>query len=256
MSIEVRNLSRILVEVHEDKHYTDRRGGVRRELCTQLERLGVPVVQAQSLPFDILWTVDGEPVGFDLKTPVDLIASAVDGRVHKQIQAMEEKGCIVYGILQEGRDSEDGITVGYGSHAWDVERYDNLKLSLQAEGAKVVCSADPSRTAARIASLYRWTAKAERASWRHPIRPSYSLKRDYGDPAYRAAIEALMAIFPKCGEERANALLDALTIAEVFGTTEESIEVAAKRWITVDGVGKGLASAWKEVLLGDYRIGG
>lgn len=248
MQLTHRTLSKILVEVHEDKHVVDHDAKARRHLVAQLEKLGVPVERCEApLPVDLMWTVDGEPTMWDLKTPQDMIASAEDGRLHKQMQSMEERGCVLYGFGVEGDVSGDGVTVGYGTHAWAVERFDNLLLSLQAEGAKIVRVYDASRTASRLAALYRWTGKADRASWRKPKAPSYSLNRLYGDRDYRAAVEALMALFPGCGEERAVALLSRYTMQELLG------EGAEKRWKEVRGVGPLLTTKWARVLSGDYR---
>lgn len=244
-----RTLSKVLVEVHEDKHVVDRAAQIRRRLVAQLEQLGVPVTQCEvPMPVDLMWSIDGEPCMWDLKTSQDFIASAEDGRLHKQMQAMEEKGCALYGFVLEDEISLDGgVTVGYGSHAWAAERFDNLVLSLQCEGAKVVRSLSSQRTAARIAALYRWSGKAERASWRRPQAPSYSLSRLYGDKAYRAAVEALMALYPGCGEERAVRMLERYTLRELVG------EGAEERWKTVPGIGPKLTETWARVLGGDYR---
>ena len=246
MSIVVRELSRVLVEVHEDAKRTHK---VRRDLVEKLERTGVPVTRSeQPLPVDIIWTVDGQPCMFDIKTPADVIASVADGRLHSQLAAMEAKGCLLHGFIIEGKDSEDGVTVGYGSHAWPVERYDNLLLSVQCEGAKVVRSTSPARTARRIAELYRYSGKADRGSWRAPMKPHYTHNRMYGDEAFRRAVEGLMSLFPGCGEQRANDLLDRLTVREVLSDSGE-------RWITVPGVGPKLCAVWRGILEGDFRVG-
>lgn len=252
MPIAVRTLSKMLVEVHEDKHITDHDTKSRRDLVKQLDRIGIPVVQCEAaMPVDVMWSIDGEPCMWDLKTSQDFIASAEDGRLHKQMQAMEEKGCSLYGFVLEDEISRDGgITVGYGTHAWAAERFDNLVLSIQCEGAKVVRSLAPQRTATRLAALYRWSGKVERASWRRPMAPSYSLNRLYGNKAYRSAVEGLMALLPGCGEERAVALLQHFTLAEILDPVG-----GPTRWPTVRGIGKTLSEAWQRKLQGDFREG-
>ena len=251
-----RVVSKVLVEAHEDAKRADDEDGWRKRqaLVEQLTRLGVPVTATSAIKVDLMWTVDGVPCAFDVKTPTDVIASALDGRLHHQLQWMEEAHAEPHGLIVVGQDSADGVTVGYGAHAWEVERYDDLLLSLQCEGSKVVRCEAAGRLASRIARLYRWTAKTERASWRAPIKPSYSLNRLYGDKHYRAAVEGLMALLPGAGEERANLLLDRYTMAEVLGA--DGVDAAELRWRAVPGIGPKLCAAWRGVLQGDYRLEG
>jgi len=186
---------------------------------------------------------------WDIKTPVDVVASAMDGRLHSQLVAMESRDCLVYGFIIEGNDTLDGVTVGYGMHAWAHERYDDLLLSVQCEGAKIVRSATVERVASRIAALYRWTAKDDHVSWRAPVKPSYTLNRMYGDTQYRDTVVGLMGLLPGCGEARANDLLDKWTVAEILDH-----EHGPERWGSVRGIGPKLTAAWLQVLMGDYRL--
>ena len=251
MTITTRTLSKLLVEMHEDKHVVSKEAQRRRELVAALDLIGVPTTQSNGLAVDVMWTIDVTPSMWDLKTSKDFIASAEDGRLHRQLQAMEERGCVLYGFVLEDEISLDGgVTVGYGTHAWTAERFDNLLLSVQCQGAKVVRSLSPDRTPQRLASLYRWSGKADVASWRKPVAPTYSLTRLYGDKEYRGAVEALMAFFPGCGEERAVRLLAQFSLAEVLGSHPEE---AAERWKSVHGVGTKLTAAWEGRLKGDFR---
>lgn len=253
--LSVRTLSNILVETHEDQHHVDRAALQRRNLVDAMEKLGVPVTRSVApLPVDLMWSIDGEPSMWDLKTAHDFIASAEDGRLHKQLKAMEDRGCSLYGFIIEDEVSHDGVTVGYGTHAWTIERFDNLIVSLECEGAKVARSwGGNARTPARIAALYRWSAKVERASWRRPVRPSYSLNRLYGDDRLRNTVEFFMAMFPRVGEEKVMALLDKYTVAELLGSTEEGIASARGKWMAEKGIGRTLADTWESRLRGDFR---
>lgn len=236
--VEVHILSRMQIEAHEDS---------KAALVTRLERLGCPVERANALPVDVLWTVDGACAMFDLKKPQDLIASVEDGRLGRQVDAMLERKCFFWGFVIEGAASHDGITVGYGTHAWEVERYDNLLVSLQCEGATIVHSESAGRTASRLFGLYRWSGKSNRGSWRRVVRPAPAMGRMYGDKAYRQHVESLMS-WPSMGETRANALLDKYTYREV-------LTGGVELWSSVAGVGKGLAAKWEEFLGADYRTG-
>lgn len=254
MPVKVRTLSRILVEAHEDQHVVNPAQLQRRHLVEAMEKLGLPVTRCDTaLPVDLMWSVDGEPCMWDLKTPHDFIASAEDGRLHKQLKAMEDRGCTLYGFIIEGAPSTDGITVGYGTHAWAVERFDNLVLSIQCEGAKVVRSEGQERTPTRLASLYRWSGKVERASWRRPVKPSYSMNKLYGDDRLRNTVEFFMGMFPRIGEDKVMALLDKWTVADLLGATDEGIAAAREKWLAERGIGRTLADAWEARLRGDFR---
>ena len=247
-----RELSTMLVDTKEDLKVIDRHTKARRELIAQMVTLGVPTQPAKNLPMDVLWTVDGQPCMFDLKTPEDVIASVDDGRLHEQVTAAQRRNCILYGFLIEGEDSkDDGVTVGYGPHAWLYERYDNLLVSLQEEGAKIVRSKSPERTPQRLASLYRRSAKEQQGSW-HAPQPHQNLHNMYTDRAYRRWVEALMSMFPDMGETRANSLLDRWPPMEILGATDEGIEAAAVRWRSVRGIGTKLVQRWEATLKDDF----
>lgn len=236
MITRTRTLSKIYIEAHEDS---------KSDFCAQLDRLNAPYERSNSLRVDAMWFVDGKAVMLDLKTPTDLIASATDGRLHTQCLSMERGNCLLHGFLIEGNATRDGITVGYSTHAWDFNRYENLLASLQAEGNIILHSATRERTAARLLSFYRWTGAAEHSKWREPLKPSVLGKRWYGDDDYRAHVEALMAL-PGMGLERAESLLEEFPFATLLDPahTEELVRV--------DGIGKGLVTKWKAFLEADY----
>jgi ERCC4-type nuclease len=237
-------LSTILVEAHEDS---------KTNLVARLVALGHPARRVNGLPFDLSWSSDGKTFAFDNKTAEDLMASAEDGRLHEQVEAMKARAT-VWGFVLEGPLSEDGYVVGYGPHAWNVDRLDNLILSLQCEGAVIVHSTSQARTASRIGALYKWSAKRDHGSWHAPVRPQFTLQRDYGDKDYRRHVEAIMSLFERAGETIANELLDRYTFAEILGITPDGLQAAAERWVATPRVGKVLAKRWAEFLSQDYSL--
>ena len=246
------DLSSIFVAPGEDAKSST--PGRNKEIISKLAALGYEAKKAPGLPVDISWTVRGQRVMWDLKKPEDMVASAEDGRLHEQLEAMKAASCLAFGFLIEGPDSLDDVTVGYGTHAWPIERYDNLLLSLQCEGAKIVRSTTPARTPARIVSLYKWSAKESHGSYHGVVAPRFTLKGRYTDKDWRKHVEGLMALFDGCGEELANGLLDRFTYAEILGATPAGIEAAATRWQSVPRIGPTLARRWQQYLLEDYSV--
>lgn len=237
--------STILVPGNEDS---------KSDLVARLKAEGVPAQRISTGEVDVTWTVDGEYICFDLKTPTDLIASADDGRLHSQSEAMKKRNPILWGYIIEGRQvSTDGYTVGYGPHAWSINRYENLVLSLQAEGATILHSEGQSRTAERIKSIYRWTEKDSHGTIHKAVRPAFTLDNGPADPGLRAHIQALMT-WPGMGQKRAEALLDRYTWIELNGATREGLQVAQERWVSTPGIGKVLADRWAKFHQADYTI--
>lgn len=242
-----RNLSTLLVDSKENNKLVQNH---RRYLVQQLQAIGVPAQEARNLGMDVYWSVGGRACMFDLKTPSDLIASVNDGRLHDQITRAQNLDCMLYGILIEGRVSEDGVMVGYGPHAWSFERFDNLLLTLQEEGARVVYATTPERTAARLKALYHYSAKTTHGSY-HTPSPNRELRNLYTDKTYRRQVEMLMSL-PEMGEVRANELLDRWPLTAILGITPDGLEEAKVRWASVRGIGPKTVAAWERFLLDDF----
>ena len=214
----------------------------------RLMSLGVKAARA-SLPVDLKWAVDGEPAMFDLKTPLDLLASVEDGRLHSQLTAMKESKAGLFGFIIEGSPGE--VVVGYGARAWPIERYDNLLLSLQTEGAVIIQSPSQAKSPERIMSLYNWTRKSEHGSWHAPTKPYHPLKEIYNHRGWRRTIEFLMGL-PGMGEQRANDLVDRYPLTDILGLTPDGLHEAIKRWVTTPGIGTKTAMEWEQFLKSDF----
>lgn len=219
-------------------------------IVEELQRIGLKASYANGLAVDVVWSVDGKPCMFDLKTAEDAIASVNDGRLHNQMEAMKKANCLMFGFIIEGEWGQDGITVGHASHAWAWERLDNLFLSIQLEGGKILRSPRLDRTPQRLASLYRYSGRDDHGSW-HAPQPHHNLHNAYTDKDYRRHVEALMS-WPDMGEERANNLLDRYSYMEINGITPESLLVATERWKDVRGIGPKITRSWETFLLADF----
>lgn len=193
------------------------------------------------LPVDYGWAANGKSVLGENKTALDLIASASDGRLHRQMESLK-KADLGF-IMLEGGLSVDGYTVG----SWTYEAFDDLLMSLQCEGVVVVHSPYASATARRLAALYRWTQKEKHGSWHEPIAFLPPLE-DIGDDDYRSRIGMLMHL-PKCGPNKATKLVREFGLAGALNFTPEQVAEAQRRWVTIPGIGDKLAETWGAWLL-------
>ena len=214
-----------------------------------VRRCNVPAAAGQ-IPVDLLWTVDDKTVMGDRKAVPDLIASANDGRLHEQVAAMEGK----YGfILLEGEVSKDGYTVGEGDHCWQYDQFDDLLLSLQEEGVKVIHSPGKEMTARRLAAVYKRLNSGDRGSWHLPVR-LLPPAQDYLDAEYRERVGMLMHLGKGkkgtrgMGPVMASEMLSNFGLMGTLGITEDSLNEAIKRWKTVKGAGKTLVERWGNLL--------
>ena len=239
---ETRALSPISIEAHQDSD---------TDLVRRLKGIGVPAQRVNGIPVDVVWSIDGKPAMFDLKTASDLIAAVADGRLTEQMKNMQAAS-EYFGFIMEGEWSRDGVTVGYGQHAWAYERFDNLIVSLQEEGAIIAHASSQGRTAARLASLYRRSGKTNRGSWKR-VKPTPTVTEPHHDETWTDQVRMLMCLY-RCGEDKANALLDRYSLREILGITDEGLEAAVERWGGVKGIGKGLTSAWEGMLKADFSV--
>ncbi len=211
-----------------------------------VERLAGYGVQATkgTLPLDYAWTAQGKAVMGDSKTPSDLIASVSDGRLYAQ---MEAAGDGLAFIFLRGPVSEDGgFTVGDRNHAWDYDAFDNLLLSLQLAGVKIVNCPRDDQVARRLASFYKWTDREEHTSWHNVKRPT-ALR--LGGADYRAKVAMVMSL-PGCGQKKAEQLVKAYGLMGSLGITAEGLVAAEQRWSAVRGVGPTLVTRWRRYLEG------
>ena len=221
----------------------------RTKLVSRLAVLGYKSARA-AIPVDLAWAVEGEAVMFDLKTAEDMVASVEDGRLHAQLTAMKDRKSALCGFILEGTVG-DGLVVGRGPRAWPVERFDNLLLSLQTEGAVIIRSASQAQSDKRVGAVYDWTRKSEHGSWHAPTKPYHAVKEVYTDRTWRRVIEFLMGL-PGMGEQRANDLVDRYPLHDILGTTPEGLREAMKRWSSTPGIGNKTAQEWHDFLMEDF----
>lgn len=240
---ELRKVSTVLVESKEN---------AKTGLVQALTKLGVDAAEAPSFPVDWGFTADGHWIMGDNKTPEDLIASVEDGRLHQPLEAMKNRNALACFNIEGDPWSEDGIIIGYAEHAWDWERFDNLLLTLQLDGAVILHSSSQARTPMRIARMHRWAQRKTHGSYHSPVRPHFSLKEQYIDPGHRAVVESLMAMLPGAGEVIVSRLVDKYPVRDILGITPDGLLSAAERWQSVRGIGAGLTGHWIQRLNEDY----
>ena len=235
--------------------YTDNREKTPPPEMRQKELLarGVPCVVANLQRGDYQWVVMPEPkdvlppmaVVCERKSIRDLIASAADGRIARFWQ----------GAVEEAMDGAEQVNVlllegdqfrqtGFGDASWDANRLDNLLFSLQTAGVVVARTRSSEDCADRIASLWRYTGRADRGlSLRKVYAPD--AEGSYLNPSERAAVRSLMGL-PGWGESRVRAALSVLgspgaVLAALMGRDY-------KAFAAVHGVGKGLVDSAAEFL--------
>ena len=232
--------SQLIVETTEDR---------RKGLVSKLIKVyGVPAV-AGSLPLDFAWTAQKLPVMGDSKTPSDLIASAKDGRLHEQMQVATDAGGLAFIFLIGEWSIDGGWTVGQREHSWTWDAFDDLLVSLQCEGVKIIHVPNEEAVPRRLATFYRWTERENHGSWhRSPVLlpPAY----DYADEDFRSKVGLVMHL-PGCGPTKAEALLRRYGLATTLGISVDELDRATERWLAVKGIGPKLVSKWREYLLGE-----
>jgi hypothetical protein len=222
-------------------------------LVEQLSRYNVPALQALHQPVDLLWVVDGRPVFGELKTPVDLIASYQDGRLHNQVMAMLEVSPLLAFVCIEGSWSDDGDMVG-GEHGWAWDAFDNAVLRLQMDGIKIIHSPSTGeKTVRRIAALWKWTRDSidKVGSYHSPTAIEAFNVPDKNIWFYDATVRShagMLMHLPDCGIVTAHALRDAHPLMDILGITEEGLARAKRIWVTTKGIGKKTIAKWEEYL--------
>lgn len=218
------------------------------ELRKKLVPLNTPV-EFSTLPVDCVWTAPVGLIMLDFKTPSDLIASVNDGRLSTQSETMQAKHPARWGFFIEHQPGEDGITLGHGTHAWNVERFDNLCCSIAEDGG-VVIHAAPHRAAQRLQAYYLRSLRTQTATWKEP-NPHKGLNNPYTDLTYRAQVEMLMCL-PGIGEQKANDLLDRWPLVDLLGIDPTKLEWALENWGRVKGLGKKTISQVRNFIEEDF----
>jgi ERCC4-type nuclease len=226
----MKDLSPVIVAADEDR---------RHQTTTQLIALNTPSVASPNLPFDYMWTVDGEVVAGERKSIEDFIASYSDERLHHQLKAMTDRQAKLKFILLEGKRSHDGSLVG-DRRNWTWNQFDNALVSIQMEGVVLVTSHSAGTTPMRLSALWRWTGKEGAPSWHAPtsVMPENDLAAGviFFDDTYRKQVGCLMHL-PDVGLKTAAAIRESMSFMDAFGITEEGLEEQKKRLKAIKGIG-------------------
>lgn len=203
-----------------------------------LQGFNAPATEARYVKVDINWMVDGKAVMFDIKTPADFVASQRDGRLHEQMQHMQDSKAAIYGIYQTGK--------WYDGCGLSISAFDNEKARLMTEGAIIIeCPEnDDVSAAARLADFWRWTRDRmdKIAGYHAPVAmlPDNDHKKGliFWDKDFRSKVGMIMH-FPGVGPATANSLLEQHKLKDILGASEEGLNHAATNiWLPTQGIGK------------------
>ena len=210
----------------------------------ELISLGISAEVAPLACGDYFWTIhDSGSLSHwwivERKTIEDFCSSADDGRLNHFAECTAEEGGTGV-LLLEGDQS---VPPRYG-RPWTPEQIDNLLLSLQRVGIVVVRSPNPHRTSHRLASLWKYSKKAEHEALFAVARPP--TKQPYWNPRERALVRFFMG-YPGIGEGKARAIVNH------FGDRPENavraiLDQDMEAFSDVAGIGKGLIKKAKEFL--------
>lgn len=245
----MRELSPVIVALDQDQVDKKR----RYSLTEKLKTFNVPAVAGMHIPVDLMWTVDGIPVLFDIKKVSDFIASYCDGRIFKQVTAMQNSGCAYFGFLIEDDESQDPHMVG-GLHGWQWDAFDDAVLDVQIySGAKIVRSPGEQWTPRRVAALWRWSGKDRTSSWMAPVPIEANNDWTHNPPVifydetFRSQVGLIMHL-PGMGLVTANDLREKHKFMEILGITEEGLASAKQLWLSTKGIGTKKVNAWEHYI--------
>lgn len=173
-------------------------------------------------------------VGVQRKELNDLIASAYDGRLVKEIAQMKVLGLGV--LLIEGRVqwTDDGLVLGNYSR-WSRSQHLGTMWSVQLSGYWIAQTQSMAETSAWLSTFTKWTSKERHAGLRN--RPGPSVHSVWGKADNRDWGIHLLQSFPGVGSDTAAKIYDH------YGGVPLQWLVSAMELQEVPGVGKGRASS-------------
>lgn len=205
----------------------------------ELAVLNVPATVGHLSVGDYQWLVQAEDstahlVVVERKSIQDFLSSAADGRLNRFIEetgGANPPNGMIRALLLEG-DQFTFSTHGYKD--WTPEQLDNLLVSMQSFGVRVLRSHSVARTAARLKSFWLYSGREDHNSLLKIVPPEVT--GNYLSPTKREAIRALMGL-PGWGEKVARTALDA--VGSVGGVLDAVRTRDYTRFKDVHGIGKG-----------------
>lgn len=130
-----------------------------------LRALGIVNMLPERHGVDFLWPCQGSWAGVQRKEIGDLLNSAQDGRLGKelaQMTALVHKWVLIEGTIRFGPDGS--LMAGRGFVDWTRAKWEGLLAAIQESGCKITMSADVRDTARVIGVLKKWAAKKRHGS--------------------------------------------------------------------------------------------
>jgi ERCC4-type nuclease len=215
----------------------------------------LPGSQLELLEYgDVAFTGGGHLIGIELKTISDAISSMLSGRfadyqapgmcqlydvryliVEGYYRADPESGMVQW---RRGKDWTD-IYSGHSRVLW--KSLDGWLTSIeQLGGFHIRRTTSVGETVATIIALYDWWQKVDHTSF-HVFNTAY----DAAAIDRPGLCRRVAAQLPLIGWERS------ADVSKHFGTVFDMVTATEAEWLTIDGIGKGIATKVQKAIHGD-----
>lgn len=191
-----------------------------RELARALDGILSPLCERYGA--DVLAASSRGLVGWQRKAFDDLLASLEDGRLGRELQALQTLPWPV--LVVEGRPdyTSDGHLLSPYRSRWTKKQVRNvLRSCWYVHGVRVEETDSLEDTAAAIRELVDWLGKAVHRSLL--VRPKTPARDGWG-PDARSWARYFLQGFPGIGPERAEAIFDAVGVPLRWTVTQEELE--------------------------------
>lgn len=193
-----------------------------REPKNLIERLDRSAFVARLEYGDIkIWGFNGLQILIERKTVSDLLSSMSSRRIYRQIRGLIQEADVPILLIEGFMSSYGSGKVRYrnGESGWRWVSIQNILLSFQLHGLKVIYSTNQDMTVRMLRSLESYFRKPDHSVLDTPPEPLFTI----GEPATRK-VKMLMCL-PGIGEEMAGRLLDRFdTIEGIVSANKEEIE--------------------------------
>lgn len=187
---------------------------------TQLKSLGTVNMMPERFGVDYLWPAHGAWAGVQRKEVSDLLASATDGRLAKELSQMEpliHRWVVIEGTVRFTGEGELMMGRARGK-PWSRDQWEGMVASIQQRGCWLASSSDVRDTGRVIGILQRWSRKEKHTSLTGRPGP-VSL---WGRPGSRDWAIHLLQGFEGIGPELATRIIDTFGGVPMQWTVDEA----------------------------------